>query len=139
MIEVADSSLGHDRSKKLEVYARAGIRQYVIVNLVDTQLEVFEQPVPGEGKYAAANVVGKDGGPLSRVGLGARSEISPAEANGWACPLPPRAPRLCASARFGAPPTAPAATRTRRMKLVPGPQDCFAKASPGAQPRMLRA
>ena len=33
VIEVADSSLAYDRKTKLALYARAGIAQYVIVNL----------------------------------------------------------------------------------------------------------
>jgi Uma2 family endonuclease len=57
VIEVADSSLAHDRATKLRVYAEAGIPQYVIVNLVDSQIEVYEQPVPAEGRYGKATVV----------------------------------------------------------------------------------
>lgn len=53
VIEVADSSLETDRTRKLSIYASAGIPQYVIVNLVDRQLEVHEQPVPAEGRYAS--------------------------------------------------------------------------------------
>ena len=54
VIEVADSSLEHDRTNKLAVYARGGIPQYVIVNLVDDQIEVFEVPIQGESRYTLA-------------------------------------------------------------------------------------
>src|SRR4051812_18545017 len=52
VIEVADSSLHHDRVTKKRIYARGGIAQYVIINLVDRVVEVWEEPVPGEERYA---------------------------------------------------------------------------------------
>lgn len=57
VLEVSDSSLQHDRTIKLALYAAAGIPQYVIVNLVDHRVETFEQPVPGEGRYAASSTL----------------------------------------------------------------------------------
>jgi Uma2 family endonuclease len=45
-IEVADSSLGFDRRQKGSLYARAGIQDYWIVNLVDRVLEVYRDPAP---------------------------------------------------------------------------------------------
>jgi Uma2 family endonuclease len=45
-VEVADSSLAFDRRHKGSLYARAGIRDYWIVNLVDRTLEVYRDPVP---------------------------------------------------------------------------------------------
>ena len=51
-IEVADSSLEYDRTTKQRLYARAGIAQYWIVNLPEEQIEVYETPVPVEGRYA---------------------------------------------------------------------------------------
>jgi Uma2 family endonuclease len=78
VMEVADSSLTHDRTTKLRLYAQAGIPQYVLVNLVDLQLEVYEQPVAGEGRYAQSIVL-KAGQALPLlVGAGKRLEI-PAE------------------------------------------------------------
>ena len=47
VIEVADSSLDGDRADKCRIYARAGIQEYWIVNLVDTQIEVYSSPVNG--------------------------------------------------------------------------------------------
>src|SRR5258706_8125374 len=35
LIEVADSSLQHDRLTKKRIYARAGFAQYVLINLID--------------------------------------------------------------------------------------------------------
>ena len=46
VIEVADSSLAYDRKTKLALYARAGIPQYVIVNLSGRCIEIYEQPSP---------------------------------------------------------------------------------------------
>ena len=44
--EVADSSVSIDRGLKQQIYARAGIRLYWIVNLVDQQIEVYSDPQP---------------------------------------------------------------------------------------------
>lgn len=41
LIEVADTSLELDRGKKLSIYAKAGIQEYWIVNLIENQIEVF--------------------------------------------------------------------------------------------------
>ena len=45
-IEVAESSLDFDRERKGSLYARAGIEDYWIVNLVDRVLEVYRDPEP---------------------------------------------------------------------------------------------
>jgi Uma2 family endonuclease len=45
-IEVAESSLAFDRGKKGSLFARAGIQDYWIVNLVDRVLEVYRDPQP---------------------------------------------------------------------------------------------
>jgi Uma2 family endonuclease len=44
LIEVADSSLDFDRSKKIPVYARAGILEVWIINLQETTIEVHRDP-----------------------------------------------------------------------------------------------
>lgn len=44
VIEVSDSTLRYDSRTKLAAYAKAGIREYWIVNLADNTLEVFRQP-----------------------------------------------------------------------------------------------
>ena len=50
IVEVADSTLAFDRGKKAAVYARAGIADYWIVNLVDGEVEVHRNPRPSSGK-----------------------------------------------------------------------------------------
>lgn len=45
IVEVADASLEFDRGKKGSLYARAGIADYWIVNLVDSILEVYRDPL----------------------------------------------------------------------------------------------
>lgn len=44
LIEVADSTLDFDRGKKLQIYARAGISEFWIVNLKDSMIEVYREP-----------------------------------------------------------------------------------------------
>jgi Uma2 family endonuclease len=48
-IEVAHSSLRFDREPKGSLYARAGIEDYWIVNLVDRVLEIYRDPSPDPG------------------------------------------------------------------------------------------
>jgi Uma2 family endonuclease len=45
IVEISDSSLAWDRGRKASLYARAGIADYWIVNLVDRRLEVRRSPV----------------------------------------------------------------------------------------------
>jgi Uma2 family endonuclease len=45
VVEVAKTSLRLDRSRKARVYARAGVPDYWIVNLVTGVLEVYREPV----------------------------------------------------------------------------------------------
>jgi Uma2 family endonuclease len=45
-VEVAESSLAFDRRDKGSLYARAGIQDYWIVNLVNRVLEVYRNPGP---------------------------------------------------------------------------------------------
>jgi Uma2 family endonuclease len=58
VIEVADSSLERDRVTKLRIDAEGGIVQYVIINLVDSLVEVYERPIAGKGRYADARRLG---------------------------------------------------------------------------------
>jgi Uma2 family endonuclease len=44
VIEVADTTLARDRGIKLRSYARAGIPQYWIINLIDCQIETYSEP-----------------------------------------------------------------------------------------------
>jgi len=70
VVEIADSSLRLDREHKASLYARAGLADYWIVNLVDRVLEVYRQPVADPSasfgwRYA------------SRESLGLASSIAP--------------------------------------------------------------
>lgn len=44
VIEIADSSLRYDREVKLPLYAKSGIADYWIFNLVDNTLECYSEP-----------------------------------------------------------------------------------------------
>lgn len=44
LIEVADTTLQSDRLRKSEIYGRAGILNYWIINLQDRQVECYSQP-----------------------------------------------------------------------------------------------
>ena len=57
VIEVSDSSLQYDRTRKQQVYADNGIPQYVIVNLVDQCVEVYSEPLPGKGRYGRSETL----------------------------------------------------------------------------------
>jgi Uma2 family endonuclease len=46
VVEISDTSLRHDRGKKASLYAKYGIADYWIVNLVDRLLEVYRDPIP---------------------------------------------------------------------------------------------
>jgi hypothetical protein len=68
VIEVADSSLLRDRTIKLAIYAAAGVSQYVIVNLVDRQVEVHTGPRVSAGEPQRAwKKSGSVVAPLSRA------------------------------------------------------------------------
>ncbi|MBI2197888.1 MAG: Uma2 family endonuclease [Candidatus Rokubacteria bacterium] len=46
VVEVAESSLAFDREDKSSLYARGGVHDYWIVNLVERVLEVYRDPGP---------------------------------------------------------------------------------------------
>jgi Uma2 family endonuclease len=56
VIEVAGTSLERDRTTKLRHYARAGIAQYVILNLAERTAEEHLQPDRSMGTYARKTV-----------------------------------------------------------------------------------
>ena len=59
IIEVADSSIEYDRTFKASLYAEANIYYYWIFNVLDTQLEVLEQPfqkTTGEFAYRSQQI-----------------------------------------------------------------------------------
>ena len=45
VVEVARASLALDRGEKASLYARAGVADYWIVNLIDNVVEVYREPV----------------------------------------------------------------------------------------------
>jgi Uma2 family endonuclease len=51
IVEVADSSLSHDRERKRRAYARAGIPEYWLINLSDYRLEIFRNPLGESYQY----------------------------------------------------------------------------------------
>jgi hypothetical protein len=104
IVEVAESSLAFDRARKASLYARAGLADYWIVNLVDRVLEVHRNPAPDPeapyrwsyrsiarlspaGRRRAARVPGgrdRGGGPAAPEGLTARRGASSSAATGVA-------------------------------------------------------
>lgn len=46
VIEVAESSLSFDRGRKADLYARAGIVEYWVVDAVNSRFEIFRLPSP---------------------------------------------------------------------------------------------
>ncbi|CUQ67478.1 Uma2 family endonuclease [Candidatus Nitrospira inopinata] len=53
VVEVADTTLSLDRDRKAPLYARAGIPEYWIINLLERCLEVFRDPVTPSGQPAS--------------------------------------------------------------------------------------
>ena len=67
VIEVSDSSLNYDREVKLPMYALGGIQELWIVNLVESKIEVYRQPLP-TGVYPSRTDFGR-GESLCLAGL----------------------------------------------------------------------
>lgn len=72
VIEVADTSLIYDRTRKARAYAESGIPEYWIVNLLDQQVEVLTDP-SGQGyrqqrQTLAGDVLSLPGGSTVAVG-----------------------------------------------------------------------
>lgn len=75
VIEVADSSLRSDREFKAPLYARHGVAEYWLVNLVDRKVEIFRGP-SGDGYATVVAVSGNEtiapqALPAARVRVGA--------------------------------------------------------------------
>jgi Uma2 family endonuclease len=56
VIEVSNTSLDSDRNDKIPLYARDGIPVYWIMNLVDRQVEMYEQPSGASPSPAYGNL-----------------------------------------------------------------------------------
>jgi Uma2 family endonuclease len=72
VVEVSENTLAYDRGRKAALYARAGIADYWVLNLIDRQLEVHRQPVedaqaPFGWRYAEVRIVkpGETAAPLA--------------------------------------------------------------------------
>jgi Uma2 family endonuclease len=80
VVEVSESSLRLDREHKGSLYARAGIEDYWILNLVDRVLEVYRRPIvdataPFNWRYAATEVIGAQSSVTPLVTPGARIPV----------------------------------------------------------------
>ena len=66
VVEVSDTTLAFDRSDKASLYARAGIADYWIVNLIDRCVEVHREPAADPKArfghtYRSRQIIGPDG------------------------------------------------------------------------------
>jgi Uma2 family endonuclease len=64
VVEVSDSTLEHDRERKGSIYARTGIPEYWILNLIDRRLEVYRDPDGSEYRSVTNHAVGESVSPL---------------------------------------------------------------------------
>lgn len=65
VVEVADTSLARDRLRKGSLYARAGIADYWVVNLLRDVVEVYREPVRAPSrrygwKYRSVRLLGRN-------------------------------------------------------------------------------
>jgi Uma2 family endonuclease len=65
LVEVSDSSLAFDLSRKRKAYAEAGVREYWIVNLEEDVIDVFRQPMTGSYTVTLRFALGKSVSPLA--------------------------------------------------------------------------
>lgn len=56
VIEFSHSSLRIDTGSKLEAYARAGVVAYWVFNLKDDVIQVYENPISEQGRYASTAI-----------------------------------------------------------------------------------
>jgi Uma2 family endonuclease len=64
VVEVSETTLDYDRDRKGSLYAAAGLADYWIINLIDSQLEVYRNPIvdPAEPfgyRYADKLILGR--------------------------------------------------------------------------------
>lgn len=83
VVEVAETSLALDRLRKGGLYARAGIADYWVVNLIDEALEVYREPARapsgrGDWTYDSVRLLRRNAvvtplaAPRARIRVGAR-------------------------------------------------------------------
>lgn len=81
IVEVADTSLALDRLRKGGLYARAGIADFWVLNLVDEVLEVYREPVPAASarygwKYGSVSLLRRDALVTPLAAPGARIRVA---------------------------------------------------------------
>jgi Uma2 family endonuclease len=59
IVEISENSLRDDRMLKLPIYARMGVREYWIVNLVDDVFEVYRDVDEQSGVYRTVSKLGR--------------------------------------------------------------------------------
>ena len=80
IVEVAETSLAVDREYKASLYARAGVPDYWILNLVDRMLEIYREP--------RADAAAPFGWSYGRSGIiGPRASVTPLEVSGSSVPV----------------------------------------------------
>ena len=79
VIEVADSSYERDTGQKLIGYAKAGVQQYVVINLRARTAEVYTIPNISSGTYAQLQIVPESEGVQLRAGEEESSRVGLAE------------------------------------------------------------
>ena len=80
VVEISESSLALDRHPKGSLYARAGVVDYWIVNLVDQALEVHRDPGPDPAapfgwRYRSIEVLRAEGFASPLASSGARVDV----------------------------------------------------------------
>ena len=65
LVEVAYSSLDHDKQRKRHLYARNGIPEYWILNLYERQLEIYREPQGEDYQSQSILRTGEKAAPLS--------------------------------------------------------------------------
>ncbi|MGH7391701.1 MAG: Uma2 family endonuclease [Candidatus Rokuibacteriota bacterium] len=81
VVEVSESSLAIDRDHKGSLYARAGLADYWIVNLVDGVLEVYREPgrdpaAPFGWRYGSVEMRGPETSVVPLASPGARIRVA---------------------------------------------------------------
>jgi Uma2 family endonuclease len=65
IIEVAQTRLAYDRGEKARLYAKAGVRDYWVMNIPERCVEVFRDPLRGRYKTLRTYATGEDVRPLA--------------------------------------------------------------------------
>ncbi len=73
VIEVSDTSLRYDQTRKAHLYAAAGLLDYWIINLIDGRLEVRRDPAPDPAKHLryhyASTLIVREGDVISPLSM----------------------------------------------------------------------